>query len=523
MLLSLLVLFIGCSDESFYKIEETNPEIVVYPELLQFGHIESGIESGIENFIVMNAGDQSLSIDSPVLVLGDGEKFEVTGPGSVELLPEEFAEYSVTYRPKTYESNRGQILITSSDDDESEVFIDLEGYGDAPVIEVTPEIIDYGILTFGCDNEERVTISNKGNLDLIVDNITQLVNNPADLLLEFGSLPEPPWLIEPDKELDFLVSYIPEDIGLDESLIQISSNDPINPVVETHQYGETDYVQLVTDTWEQEEIPIIDLLWVIDNSGSMQIFQNSLSANSSAFMSTFLSSNADYHIAVITTDDPKFSVIVNNSMSDPAGVLSNLFLVGNSGSGMEKGIEMSYRSLSDPLFAGVGGNFFREDASLVVVYVSDENDQSGFWMNYVPFFEGLKPEGMFIPYGVIGDSPAGCEYVYTPTGYTRTVPRSAGYHELISHFGGDWFSICSSDWGSQMQELSENVVNRSEFKLSSSNPIEETIQVYVNGQLVSEGWSYSSENNSVIFDSRSVPDAGQTIEIVYAVWGCGDE
>ena len=525
-MLSVLLFLCGllsCNDATFYKIDDKNPEIVVYPEVIHFGHLESGRETGIKNFIVMNAGDDVLNIESPFLSLGDEEKFKVTGPVDVELQPEEFVEYTVSYTPETYEANRGSITIFSSDFDESEVSIDLEGFGDAPVIEVFPDYIDYGNLSLGCDNEERITISNKGNLDLTIESVVQLVNTPADILLEFGSLPEPPWTIEPDKELDFLVSYIPDDVGSDESLIEIISNDPAKPSVEARQEGSADYVQEYTDSWEQEEIPIIDLLWVVDNSGSMNVFQNSLAANASNFMSAFQSTNADYHIAVITTDDPSFTTIIDNSTQNPADVLASLFVVGTFGSGMERGIDMSYESLSDSLYAGPGGNFFRDTATLVVVYVSDEPDHSGIWSNYVPFFENIKPEGMFVPYGVIGDTPGGCEFVYHVNGYTRNIARGAGYHELIDHFGGDWYSICAPDWGSQMQDLSENVVDRDSFTLSQENIVEDTIEVYINGQLLERGWSYSEETNTVTFDSDSVPTAGQTIDISYAVWGCGDE
>ena len=48
----------------------------------------------------------------------------------------------------------------------------MTGFGDAPVMKVTPELFDYGQISIGCDNEERITIRNDGNLSLTVDNIT---------------------------------------------------------------------------------------------------------------------------------------------------------------------------------------------------------------------------------------------------------------------------------------------------------------------------------------------------------------
>src|SRR5690606_26393323 len=45
----------------------------------------------------------------------------------------------------------------------------------------------------------------------------------------------------------------------------------------------------------------IDILWVIDTSGSMQEEQDQLAANFGSFISGFVSKNYDFRIAVTTT------------------------------------------------------------------------------------------------------------------------------------------------------------------------------------------------------------------------------
>ena len=70
---------------------------------------------------------------------------------------------------------------------------------------------------------------------------------------------------------------------------------------------------------------------------------------------------------------------------------------------------MAYESLSDSNYAGPGGIFFRQDAKLVVIFVSDEPDHThANWSSYTSFFDQLKPAGYFIPFGIIGDPPSGC-------------------------------------------------------------------------------------------------------------------
>ena len=72
-----------------------------------------------------------------------------------------------------------------------------------------------------------------------------------------------------------------------------------------------------------------------------------------------------------------------------------------------------------------------------------------------------------------------------------------------------------------MEDLAETVSSRRTFALNESDPIEDTIEVYVNGQLVSGTWVYDPIDNDVTFNEGEEPTPGDTIEIIYATWGCG--
>tara|TARA_B100001250_G_scaffold344906_2_gene314094 strand:+ start:460 stop:1995 length:1536 start_codon:yes stop_codon:yes gene_type:complete len=511
-----MALTIGCTDYTVAGIEKRQPTMLVHPEQIDFGNLESGQESGWESFVVINTGDDDLTIFAPDLVSGN-TRFGLDPLDNEYVIPGgELIEFNVYYNPETYETNGAYIEVDGNDEENPHSKVLLVGAGDAPVMDVDPPEFDYGDISIGCDNEERITIRNSGNLDLVIDSISQMVTQPADILMEFGSLPTPPWILVPGQELDFLVSYIPTDVGFDDSQITIKGNDPQTPEVIVTQYGDGDVEQWFTQTWQQEEIPVLDVLWVIDNSGSMNPFQTNLSSNIGSFMSAFISTGADYRMAVITTDRYTFATIVDPSHPDPEGELSSLVVTGTYGAGIEKGIEMAEKSLSSSTAAGPGGSFFRTDAKLVVIFVSDEPDYSaGGWSSYLSFFDALKPIGDFIPYGVIGDPPSGCGTSYPHAQY------GAGYWDIIDHYGGSWYSICAQDWGVQLQDLAGEVTGRRSFALDEDDPIIDTIEVTVNGQM-STDWEYDANGNAVIFADGYVPDEGQTIEITYAIWGCGE-
>lgn len=513
-MLYLLLALLSCTDYTMTG-KPLKQDILAFPEHIDFGHLVSGQETGVAEFAIINSGQVDLIIDTPVLVTSDGRFSLGNLPEQQWIVPPgEHVSFEVSYNPQTFEDNEAYIEVNSNDPDEPLVLVSLEGSGDAPVMTLEPSEFDYGDISIGCDNEERITITNDGNMDLIIHSVVQMVTQPADIFMEFGSLPPPPWVIAPGLSLDFLVSYVPTDIGSDESQIEILSNDPSNPEEVVMQYGDGDVEQWYTETHLQEEIPVLDILWVVDDSGSMNMFQTNLSSNIGLFVQTFIATGADYRMAVITTTYSMIGAIIDWNTPSPEIAIASEVMVGISGSGMEYGIQKAVDALSDPTSAGPGGAFFRENATLVVIWVSDEPDHSAYWGSYISFFDNLKAPGAFIPYAVIGDPPNGCS----------VLPRmnamyGAGYWDIVDHYGGDWYSICASDWGVQLQMMANQLAGRRKFALEKMDPIEDTIVVTVNGQVVTE-WEYDSNDNSIRFADDSIPEAGQTIEITYAVWGC---
>lgn len=516
-----LSFLIGCND---YTLEKNNvPELVVYPDVVDFGNLLSGQESGVETFAIINAGTNPLTITKPELT--DNLKFSLDQDIEDEyiILAGETLEFHVYYDPVTFEEEVGTIVFSSNDTDESDYELPVVGYGDAPMMTVTPEVFDYGQISIGCDNEERITIRNEGNINLLINNITQMATNPPDIIMEFGTLPPLPWNLSPNQAIDFLVSYVPTDVSYDESIVRIESNDPALPVAEVVQHGEGDVEHWYTQIYVQEEIALLDVLFVVDNSGSMNIFQQELSDQMNSFMNVFDSSGSDYHLAVITTDEARFKQYdgyawIDTAHPNPVLWIQNVISsIGIRGSGMEKGIEMAKYALEGD--AAPGKDYYRENATMVIIYVSDEPDHSqGGWQSYTSFFDTLKlSTDLMRQFAVIGDYPAGCNFPYIP--HNRSIQFGAGYYDMTQRYNGSWYSICAVDWGQQMQNLANTVTTQRSFGINESDPIESTIIVSVNGQTTHE-WVYDLTTNSVIFNERNIPEPNQTIMIEYAVWGC---
>jgi hypothetical protein len=86
--------------------------------------------------------------------------------------------------------------------------------------------------------------------------------------------------------------------------------------------------------------------------------------------------------------------------------------------------------------------------------------------------------------------------------------------------GGEYMSICATDWGDQMDTLARETIASSIYYLGN-NPIETTIEVAVDG-ITATNWGYDEILNAIVFDT---PPAEKSItDVTYAIWDdCGNK
>jgi hypothetical protein len=178
------------------------------------------------------------------------------------------------------------------------------------------------------------------------------------------------------------------------------------------------------DVFTQKGAARVDVLWMIDNSGSMESEQNKIAARFDEFFAQLVASDVDFHIGVVTSDPLEQGALraydgppvegcdgcrfLTNEVADAQLVFENLIRVGIDGSPFEEGFTQVAKALGadevDPSTGKPLGDvppenvgFSRDDAALYVIFVSDEDEGAGDdgteVRYYQRLFEGLKGTG----------------------------------------------------------------------------------------------------------------------------------
>ena len=143
---------------------------------------------------------------------------------------------------------------------------------------------------------------------------------------------------------------------------------------------------------------MIDVLLVVDNSGSMREEQEKLASGLKGLLDGLRSAGlTDYHIGVVTTDvdDPKESGRLQGTPSfvtgkmkpaDALTALTSAVKVGTGGTSYERPLDAMRKALSSPLSTAHNKGFLRARAALAVLFLGDEDDCS---------HNGSIPEGEY--------------------------------------------------------------------------------------------------------------------------------
>jgi hypothetical protein len=274
-----------------------------------------------------------------------------------------------------------------------------------------------------------------------------------------------------------------------------------------------------TDRFEQNALGILDLVVVIDNSGSMAEEQANLSTKLAPLLQYVTGSN--WTINVVTTDPVNGCTrqgLIKKGAANADTAFKAAVTAGIGGSASERGILQAVNALSCAQVTG----FPRANSSIAVLIVADEDNCSAngldcpntafntpaYLTNFLKNNLGRTLGKDARVYGIFWhpDTPA----ADCPTGANRAVQYAAAVKDTAGVFG----SVCANDYSATLRKISQDMATilKNQFQLSSdADP--GTVVVKVDGVAQTAGFTLAGR----VLTFTTIPPAGAKVEVTYTV------
>ena len=276
-------------------------------------------------------------------------------------------------------------------------------------------------------------------------------------------------------------------------------------VTETVIVGDTAVPEEVGEVWvdsfnQPDTTDGVDILVVIDTSCSMSDNEAQLLAGVEAFMDNL--PEADWRLNMISTSPDKvlaeqqFPLVPGDDIIDAQEMYDN----------MSRGTrEEGFNATQDYILSNpYASTWLRWDAALLIVFVSDEEEQSDMSVDdFTDWIDNYR-SSVFMS-SIINLDPVEslCNVSTSYAGYR--------YEEATLTYSGVVMDICSKDWTEGVRDASISIDPISEWGLTYV-PIKESIVVFVDGVPFMD-WGYDPVTNKVYF--TILPDGGSLVEIGY--------
>ncbi len=488
------------------------PCLDIEPRHHDFGEVPAGSE--------VVRGWTLTAVGSEAVTVGD---LWLDGPGSLALddallrtplAPGEEAWFRVTYAPPSEEVLDATIHVASDDPFEPDVAIPLVGRGIAPVIELTPTGWDAGDPHLGCDQATSVQIRNVGSAPLTLQGVG-LVSTSSDLAVE---VPFDDGTVLPPLAVESLsLFYRPRDEEPDEGLLTVYSDDPVTPEASVVLSGTAHSAGEVEDAFVVQGEAQADLLFVVDNTETMEWYQAGLGQSIEKLVDALAPTGVDARAAVITTDD---GVLVGPVLDVAAPDFAESFAaqaqVGLLGDPWERGLLYARDAVTAPLTDPGGPNegLLRDTASLHVLVVSDTDDHAtDDVLDLVETIAAAKPAPDFLTVHGMTGQWAGCSWWYADA------DPADRYETAIDATGGASASICDLDWEAWFEAIVWPPPHVDGVFPLSDEPVPETLEIEVDGAPASGGWSLDPYTPAVVFAPDAIPGLGAQVVVRYVRQG----
>jgi len=209
--------------------------------------------------------------------------------------------------------------------------------------------------------------------------------------------------------------------------------------------------------------------------------------------------SADPRNAVTSTE---FPLVPGDDIDDAAAMLATLH-----SAPFEEGFNSVYDYINLNPYSST---WMRPDAGLLVVFVSDEEEQSDIEYpapsDFLSWYGSLRMGSVFMASVVNHDATSSlCTWPPSP------IDVGERYMEATTSLGGVVVDICDTDWSPGVTDATHSIEPYENLTLTHKAEVD-SIRVFINGSL-NHDWYYQESDNTIYF--TIIPSAGQLVEVGY--------
>jgi hypothetical protein len=278
------------------------------------------------------------------------------------------------------------------------------------------------------------------------------------------------------------------------------------------------------EMFQQTAAGLLDVLVVVDNSGSMKEEQSNLATRLSDLLRSVKDSN--WQIGLISTDpkEPNIRTLIKKSDANAEQTFKDsVNSFGINGSGNERGIQQAVNGLKSVAPGADSALWVRPKSVVAVLIVSDEDNCSAGndCKNSDGTLKDIAKKEYLIDYlnsiRVVGASARTYGIFYIPDDTTCATGENQGkiYLDLVKATSGKYGSICDSSYSSTLGAISADIktILKQQFELKDQ-PAANSVKAFVNGVETS---NFSITGRVVSFPDNALPPVGSIIKIAYMV------
>jgi hypothetical protein len=245
----------------------------------------------------------------------------------------------------------------------------------------------------------------------------------------------------------------------------------------------------------------VDILWVIDRSCSMRdnepLLFDGIDAMINSLPSTGWRLNMISNSPPNVLNDKQFPLVPGDTVAD-AQTMYNKMSTGT--------YEMGFDALEEYLFYNTYvSQWMRTDVPLLVVFVSDEEDQSNQTpAQFVQWYSNYRKNVYLASIVHVDPYESLCNVSFYDVGYNSI--------EATNLLGGVVVDICSDDWAPGVTDASVQITPYEHYELTHTPTDMNEVYVFIDG-VPNYDWYYNRTDNTVYF--TVVPTGNQLVEIAY--------